>query len=35
MGGQVYVNSAEGAGTTVYIVIPCKATLVEKKQLRN
>lgn len=31
MGGSIYLNSAEGKGTTVWIVIPCKATLIEKK----
>ena len=31
MGGAVYLNSGEGKGTTVWVVIPCKATLIEKK----
>ena len=35
MGGAIYVNSAEGKGTTVWILIPCKATLVEKKLISN
>jgi len=35
MGGSIYVNSAVGKGTTVWIVIPCKATLIEKKLLSN
>ena len=35
MGGQLYLNSAAGKGTTVWIIIPCEATLIEKKQLSN
>ena len=35
MGGSIYINSAVGKGTTVWIVIPCKATLIEKKLLSN
>ena len=35
MGGAIYMNSAPGRGTTVWIVIPCKATLIEKKMLTN
>jgi chemotaxis protein histidine kinase CheA len=35
MGGAIHVNSAPGRGTTVWIVIPCKATLIEKKMLTN
>ena len=35
MGGSIYLNSAPGKGTTVWIVIPCKASLVEKKLLTN
>ena len=35
MGGAIYMNTAPGKGTTVWIVIPCKASLVEKKMLTN
>ena len=35
MGGSIYLNSAHGKGTTVWIVIPCMASLVEKKLLTN
>ncbi len=35
MGGAIYMNSAPGKGTTVWIVLPCKASLVEKKLLTN
>ena len=35
MGGSIYVNSAAGRGTTVWIVVPCKATQIEKKLLSN
>lgn len=35
MGGSVYINSAEGCGTTVWITIPCKASLIEKKHIIN
>jgi signal transduction histidine kinase len=31
MGGSIYINSAASKGTTVWVVIPCKAILVEKK----
>jgi len=31
MGGSVYINSAAGKGTTVWVVLPCKATLIKKK----
>ena len=31
MGGSIYVNSATGKGTTVWIVIPCKAIQTDKK----
>ena len=32
MNGAINVNSAPGKGTTVWIEIPCKATLVEKRK---
>ena len=32
MGGAINVNSAPGKGTTVWIEIPCKATVVEKRK---
>ena len=35
MGGSIHVNTAAGKGTTVWIIIPCKATLIEKKLLSN
>lgn len=35
MGGSIHINSAAGRGTTIWIVIPCKATYVEKKLLSN
>ena len=36
MGGAVYMNSALGSGTTMWIIIPCQATVIEKrKQLSN
>jgi signal transduction histidine kinase len=35
MGGDVYLNSAPGKGTTVWILIPCEAIQIEKKQLSN
>ncbi len=35
MGGAIYLNSAKGKGTTVWIVIPCKVLQVEKKLLSN
>jgi signal transduction histidine kinase len=31
MGGSIYINSAVGKGTTVWISLPCEATLIEKK----
>ena len=31
MGGAVYLNSAKGKGTTVWVVIPCEAIQIEKK----
>lgn len=31
MGGSIYVNSAPEKGTTVWIIIPCKAIQTEKK----
>lgn len=31
MGGSIHINSAVGKGTTIWIVIPCKATFIEKK----
>lgn len=33
MNGAINVNSAPGKGTTVWIEIPCKATLVEKRKI--
>ena len=33
MGGDIIVNSAEGCGTTIWVVIPCQATLIEKKPI--
>ena len=33
MGGTVEISSEEGHGTTVYIVIPCQATVVKRKKL--
>lgn len=33
MGGEIIVNSGAGCGTTVWIVIPCKATQIVKKRL--
>ena len=35
MGGSIYINSAAEKGTTVWIVIPCKATFIEKKLLSS
>lgn len=35
MGGAIYINSAAGQGTTVWIVMPCQATLIEKKLITN
>jgi len=35
MGGSIYVNSAPGRGTTIWLVIPCQATQVEKKLIIN
>ena len=32
MNGAINVNSAPGKGTTVWIEIPCKATIVEKRK---
>ena len=31
MGGSIFINSAVGKGTTVWISLPCEATLIEKK----
>ena len=33
MDGSIHINSAPGRGTTVWIVVPCKATQIEKKLL--
>ena len=33
MGGTIHVNTADGRGTTVWVVIPCKVMTVEKKLL--
>ena len=35
MGGYVYLNSAEGCGTTVWVVIPCTAMQVVKRPITN
>ena len=32
MGGDIHVNSALDRGTTVWIVIPCVATVIEKRR---
>ena len=33
MDGNIYINSASGKGTTVWITIPCQAIQIDKKQL--
>lgn len=35
MGGSIDINSGEGCGTTVWVSIPCTATLIEKKRRIN
>lgn len=32
MGGTLEINSEEGLGTTVWITIPCQATVVKRKK---
>ncbi len=33
MGGNIDITSEEGSGTTVYITIPCHATVIKRKKL--
>ena len=33
MGGTLEINSEVGSGTTVYITIPCHATVIKRKKL--
>lgn len=33
MGGSVEINSEEGSGTTVYITIPCHASVIKRKRM--
>ena len=33
MGGHMEINSEEGLGTTVWIVLPCQATTMKRKKM--
>ena len=33
MGGTLEISSEEGSGTTVYITIPCQATIIKRKKI--
>jgi signal transduction histidine kinase len=32
MGGSIDISSEEGKGTTVWIIMPCKATVIDRKK---